>query len=315
MIFKRDMNDEIDGTSRLLVEVPIPGSDRLSYLMSAVLSAGTVPALVGVVLTVGPKEVLLWPFFEVTTGALLLISLMAFRHCLILASRPDFAVGKDGLLLREGRIQNHYDWEGVQYCHWSHYEPGVLIIQVGAHRSWTGVSSPPTRLFRRIPEAYQAQVEKAIQTMGKWVEGESDWALGRPVSWANDSSGLKTALIDEFDGTQLALVEIPCSRRKVVASFFPALLWVCWGATMVGHEGAPMAHRWFAPIFFGGMAVIVTVSALFRASRPELAVFEQGISLPFNGFPTWSSPRNRSALGFLTWDEVSYCRWSRYALG
>jgi len=92
-------------------------------------------------------------------------------------------------------------------------------------------------------------------------------------------------------------------------------LWVCWGATMVGHEGAPMAHRWFAPIFFGGMAVIVTVSALFRASRPELAVFEQGISLPFNGFPTWSSPRNRSALGFLTWDEVSYCRWSRYALG
>ena len=237
MSFKRDMIDEIDGTSRLLVEVPIPGSDRFTYLLSAALSAGTVPALVGVVLTVGSTEMLLWPGFAVTMGIVLVISLMAFRYCLVLAGRPDFAVGKDGLLLREGRIQNHYDWEDVQYCHWSHYEPGVLNIQVGAHVAWSGVPSPPSRLFRPIPEAYQAQVEEAIRTMGKWVEGETDWALAPAVSWGNDSGGLRADVIDEFDGTQLALVEIPCSRRKLVASFFPALVWFCWGMTMIGLQG------------------------------------------------------------------------------
>ncbi|MBV8487262.1 MAG: hypothetical protein JO161_03175, partial [Planctomycetaceae bacterium] len=121
--------------------------------------------------------------------------------------------------------------------------------------------------------------------------------------------------MDQFDGTQLALVEIPCSRRKVVASFFPALLWICWGATMVGHEGDPVAHRWFAPIFFGGMAVIVAVSALSRASRPELAVFEQGILLPGERSRGRSLPWNPIANGLFTWNEVGYCRWSRYAPG
>ena len=236
---------------------------------------------------------LLLPGFAVTMGIVLVISLMAFRYCLVLAGRPDFAVGKDGLLLREGRIQDHYDWEDVQYCHWSHYEPGVLNIQVGAHVAWSGVPSPPSRLFRPIPEVYQAQVEEAIRTMGKWVEGETDWALAPAVSWGNDSGGLRADVIDEFDGTQLALVEIPGSRGKLVASFFPALVWFCWGMTMIGPQ-APIAHRWFGPVFFGGMAVALAASALSRASRPELAVFEEGISLPFERFPTWSSPWNRS---------------------
>lgn len=116
MILKRDMIDEIDGTSPWLVEVPTPGLGRLTYLLSAVLSAGTVPALVGVIFTVAPIEAFPWPFLSATLGIVLLISLMAFRHCLALASRPDFAVGKDGLLLRDGRIQNHYDWKDVRYC-------------------------------------------------------------------------------------------------------------------------------------------------------------------------------------------------------
>lgn len=151
--------------------------------------------------------------------------------------------------------------------------------------------------------------------MGKWAEGESDWALVPATSWGNNCTELNSTILDRFDGTQLALVEIPYPRRKLVASFFPALLWICWGVTMIGPEGAPLAHRWFVPIFFGGMAVVVAASALSRASRPDLAVFEEGIALPLERFPAWSSPWSRSALGFFPWDEVSYCRWSRYALG
>ena len=44
MSFKRDMIDEIDGTSRLLVEVPIPGSDRFTYLTDALLPALSLPS-------------------------------------------------------------------------------------------------------------------------------------------------------------------------------------------------------------------------------------------------------------------------------
>jgi hypothetical protein len=315
MISKWATIDEIDGTSRLLVEVPVPGSDRFAYLLRALLSAGTVPALAGVVLTVGPKEGLLWPLPAVMMGIMLLISLLAFRHCLVLASRPDFAVGKDGLQLREGPTQNHYDWEEVRYCHWSHYEPGVLNIQVGAHLAWPGVTLPPTRLFHHIPEAYQAQVEKAIRNMRKWAAGESESALVQTVSWGNDSSGLMPAIFDEFDTTQLALIEIPYSRRKLVVSFLPALLWICWGATMCGPEGAPMAHLWLGPLFFGGMVVVVAVSALSRTSRPEFAVFKEGIWLPLNRSLKWASPWNPNARGLFAWDEVSYCRWSRYAPG
>ena len=318
MNLQRDIIDEIDGTSRWLVEVPIPGSHRRAYIMFAVFSLGSVPALVGVLLYITGsiealiESLLLLPIITLLLGVQLLVSLKGFRDFLVLASRPDFAVGKDGLLLSEGRSQSHYDREEVWYCHWSHYEPGVLNIQVGGSPALPGVSLGPTRLFRHIPEAYQAEVEKAIRAMGKWAEGESDWALVQEPSRGDDSSGLKMAAIDEFDGTQVALVEVPYSRWKLVASFFPALLWICWGwiclgATMFGPVG---------PIFFGCgcMAVVVAVSALSRANRPEFAVFKEGIWLPFDRSFTWSSP-SRIGHGLFAWDKVSYCRWSRYTPG
>jgi hypothetical protein len=315
MASKRDTIDEIDGTSRSLVEIPIPLSDRFAFLLCAALLAGTVPALIGVALSIGLIEVLLWPLRGMMIGFVLLFSLMASRRCLDLASRPDFAVREDGLLLRDGGIQNHYEWEEVWYCHWSHFEPGVLNIQVGTRFGWSGVSLPPRRLFRPIPEAYRAQVEKAIRTIGMWAEGDSDSALLPPVSWGEYTSGLKAIDINEFDETQVALVEIPTSRRRLVASFFPALLWVCWGATTFGPENAPMTQRWFGPLLFGCAAVVALLSALSRASRPEFAVFKEGIWLPLERPLNWLSPWSPSAVGLIAWDEVSYCRWSQYVPG
>jgi hypothetical protein len=239
---------------------------------------------------------------------------MAFRHCLVQASRPDFAVGKDGLLLREGRVQNHYVWDDVRYCNWSHYEPGVLNIQVGAHLAWSGVSAPPTRLFHPIPVAYQAQVEKTIRTMGKWAGGESDGDLVPAASWGSDWSELNSTILNPFDGTQQALVEIPYPRRKLVDSLFPALLSSCFGA-ICRLEGVPMPARLFFPILFGSMAVVIVASTLYGASFPAFAVFKEGIWLRFSRSSTWSFPSKLDPGGLFPWDEVSYCRWSRYALG
>ena len=211
MGLKPDEIDEIDETSRPLVEVPIPLSDRVAWVVLGVFWAGTVPMMVGLSLYIGSIELLFWWPPALILCIWLLVSLVEVRHCLALASRPQFVIGKDGLRLRVGRDARglHYEWEEVSYCHWSHFEPGVLNIQVGANPAWSRVSWPPTRLFYRVPEAYRSRVEKAIRAMGKWREGDSDPVPDQAASRANDSTKVKAAAIDEIDGPPVPLVEIP----------------------------------------------------------------------------------------------------------
>ena len=338
MGLKPDVIDEIDETSRPLVEVPIPLSDRVAWVVLGVFWAGTVPMMVGLSLYIGSIELLFWWPPALILCIWLLVSLVEVRHCLALASRPQFVIGKDGLRLRpefmigiDGRLRVgrdarglHYEWEEVSYCHWSHFEPGVLNIQVGANPAWSRVSWPPTRLFYRVPEAYRSRVEKAIRAMGKWREGDSDPVPDQAASRANDSTKVKAAAIDEIDGPPVPLVEIPRLRWKIVASLLPALLFFAyvglfvWANLHLDGVGAAChgsARLWFIAVFIGIAAIVVPLTLLAWARRPEFAVGKDGIRLPVERRPEWSSLWSRRDLGLFAWEEVSFCRWSRYEPG
>ncbi len=113
----------------------------------------------------------LGPFRALFLCVLLFVALAELWRRLELAGAnyPVFAVGKEGIQIRDGHYERLYDWQEVSYCHWSHYEAGVLNIQVKANPVWTGASLPPTRHFYRVPEPYRQSVEKAIRAMGKWA--------------------------------------------------------------------------------------------------------------------------------------------------
>ena len=209
MGLKPDATDEIGGTSRPLVEVPIPLSDKVAEVLAGLFLAGTIPVLVGGLLYLHLIEPLLRPLPALFLCILFLGHLAYLRSCLVRASRPEFAVGKDGLRRRVGRCELHYEWDEVSYCLWSHYEPGVLNIQVKGNPAWSKVPWPPTRDFYRVPEPYRSGVEKAIRAMGKWREGDSDPVPDQAASRANDSTQVKAAAIDEIDGPPVPLVEIP----------------------------------------------------------------------------------------------------------
>ena len=251
---------------------------------------------------------------------------MEVRHCLVLASRPEFAIGKEGygFEVRDDMPELHYGWEEVSYCHWSHYEPGVLNIQVGDNPAWSLVPWPSTRDFYRVPEAYRSRVEKAIRAMGKWREGDSDPVPDQAASRANDSTKVKAAAIDEIDGPPVPLVEIPRPRWKIVASLLPALLFFAyvglfvWANLHLDGAGAAChgsARLWFIAVFIGIAAIVVPLTLLAWARRPEFAVGKDGIRLPVERRPEWSSLWSLRDLGLFAWEEVSFCRWSRYEPG
>ena len=81
MGLKPDAIDEIGWTSRSLVEVPIPLSDRVAWVLAGVLSAGTVPMMVGVFLYFGLIEPLFWPLPALILCIVLLVSLVSLRKC------------------------------------------------------------------------------------------------------------------------------------------------------------------------------------------------------------------------------------------
>jgi hypothetical protein len=354
MGLKADAIDEIGETSRPLVEVPLPLSDRVAWVLAGVFSAGMVPMMVGVCLYVGGSiEPLFLAPLALFLCIVLLGSLVQLRRCLALASRPQFEIGKDGLRLRVGEDAHglHYEWKEVSYCHWSHFEPGVLNIQVGANPAWSRVSLPPTRLFHRVPEAYRSRVERAIRAMGKWREGDSDPVPDQAVSRANDSTKVKAAAIDEIDGPPVPLVEIPRSRWKIIASLLPSLLFfayvglfveiprprwkivasllpsllffayvglLVWANLHLDGAGAARhgsARLWFIGVFIGIATIVVPLTILAWARRPEFAVEKDGIRLPVERRPEWSSLWSLRDLGLFAWEEVSFCRWSRYEPG
>jgi hypothetical protein len=99
------------------------------------------------------------------------------------AKTPEFAVEKKGIRFpvarRPGKSTGFwglgdlglYLWDEVSYGHWSHHQPGELNVQVKRTRSMDkGVEDARTRIFYRVPELYQAEVEKALRARRKWLE-------------------------------------------------------------------------------------------------------------------------------------------------
>jgi hypothetical protein len=265
MGLKPDAIDEIGGTSRPLLEIPVPLSDRVA---NVVISAVIAPIMVGVLILGGGTEFLPGLVIALILGMTFLISFAIARRALILARRPEFAIGKEGFRIRGPKdSEQRIGWEDVSYCRWSHYEPGLLFIQTRDNPVYALVSWPPTREFYKVPEAYRSCVEKAIRAMGKWREGDSDPIPDQAASRANDSTKVKPAAIDEIDGPPDPLIELPRSRGEIVACFLLALL-------IFGYIGL---FVWYKPPLHGAGAArddlawgvfMVVFSAIFVTFGP-----------------------------------------------
>jgi hypothetical protein len=88
------------------------------------------------------------------------------------------------------------------------------------------------------------------------------------------------------------------------------------------HGGAQAARRppaplWFDVLLIGCIALIMPPAILAWAKLPEFAVGKDGLRLPYGGrrepsrFPPW----DLRDYGLIAWDEVGYCRWSRFEPG
>jgi hypothetical protein len=224
-------------------------------------------------------------------------------------------IDKHGIQVHAGQGERFLEWGDISSCHWSHYEPAVLSIQVMGSSTMSAAMVPPMRIFYRVPSAYRPDVEKAIRAMGKWAEGE---IAPVPVPAAPVDSalvGLKPATLDDLDGTSIPLIEIPYSRKTIIADFFWMLLVVVSFGGPVDLAGPPTIERWVLWIAVGLMAIVCAALVLTRAKHAEFAIEKVGIRLPVQRRPSWSSTWNLRDLGLFTWDEVSYCRWSRYEPG
>jgi hypothetical protein len=197
----------------------------------------------------------------------------------------------------------------VSYCHWSHFEPGVLNIQVKGNAACQEIASPAARLFRRIPEPYRQRVEKAIRDLGKWAEGEPESASA--ASPARKSEGvLSPAAIDELEGDSVPLVAIPYARRRIVEGFIPLLSMLVYALLL------PLSFiGWMFLLLFSSLLLIQLGLALTRLIGPEFAIEKGGIRLPFSRRASGSWSWRQRGLGWYGWNEVSYCRWSRYSPG
>jgi hypothetical protein len=165
-----DAIDEIGGRPRPQVEIPLPLSDKVAMVVIAACFVGTVPMLIGVAFYIDPNPPLLRPWPVLILGVVLLTTLASARRCLTLASRPVLAIEKDGLRMRSGRSELHFDWDEVVYCRWSQFGAGILNIQTRGHPTSPAARAPRTRHFYRVPEPCRPAVEAAIRAMGKWAD-------------------------------------------------------------------------------------------------------------------------------------------------
>jgi hypothetical protein len=309
------MIDELDEMSQALVEIPLPLSGKAGWALGALFAAGTVPIVIGLCFYFGLTESLLRPLPVLWICLLLAASLFVVRHCLAVVRSADFVIDKHGIQVHAGQGERFLDWCDIGSCHWSHYERGVLNIQVMASPTMSSVMVPPTRLFYWVPAVYRPGVEKAIRAMGRWAEGESALAPVPPATADNEHAGAKPATLDDLDGVTIPLVEIPYSRKSVIADLFWMLLVVLSFGGPLDLAGPPTMGRWFLWIAVGLMAIVCAALVLTRAKHPEFAIEKVGIRLPVQRRPSWSSAWNLRDLGLFTWDEVSYCKWSRYEPG
>jgi hypothetical protein len=310
-----DMLDELDEASRALVEIPLPLSGKAGWALAAVLAAGTVPSVIGLCFYIGLMESLLRPLPALWICLLLTASLFVVRHCLAVARSADFVIDKHGIQVHAGQGERFLEWGDISSCHWSHYEPGVLNIQVMDSSNISSAMVPPTRLFYWVPAVYRPGVEKAIRAMGRWAERETALAPVPLATADNELVGVKPATLDGLDGATTPLVEIPYSSKSMIASFF----WVLFVVVNVGGPldlaGPPTLGRWLRGIMVGLMTIVSAALVFSRAKYSEFAVEKVGIRLPIQRRASWSSTWSLRNLGLFTWAEVSYCRWSRYEPG
>jgi hypothetical protein len=258
------------------------------------------------------------PVMAVPLTLLLLADLAVFAHSVSLARRPRLVIGKQGLQIGLGANPHgiDFEWTEVSYCHWSHYQPGVLNIKVHGSPAWSDIPLPATRHFVHVPEPYRARVEKAIRAMGKWEEGE-------PATTASPAENAVVAFVpkkassrDELGLDSVPQVAIHRPRWKTELGLLGAftlgayIVLLC-GATILSAgtgSGRLLFDAWLIAIF----AMLFRFAIPYWARSPEFSVGKDGIRLPVSrrraGAPLWV----RADLGLFGWDEVVYCRWSRF---
>jgi hypothetical protein len=324
-----DAIDEVGGRSRPLVEIPLPLSDKVAMMVIAACFVGTVPMIIGIAFYIDPKfyidpnTPLLRPWPVLILGIVLLATLASARRCLTLASRPVLAIEKDGLRMRSGRSELHFDWDEVNYCRWSQFGAGILNIQTQGHPESPAAWAPRTRHFYRVPKPYRPAVETAIRALGNWADGDPGPAPDRSAPRADAPAEAKAAAVDRDDGTPVPTIEIPRRRWRIVASILGASLAYAWIGLYVWanlHAGGAQAARrppaplWFDVLLIGFFALIMPPAILAWAKLPEFAVRKDGLRLPYGRhrdpfqFPPWD-------YGLIAWDDVGYCRWSRFEPG
>ena len=175
----------------------------------------------------------------------------------------------------------------------------------------------------QVPEAYRSRVEKAIRAMGKWgkairtgpgpssLAGErlhqSESGRDRRNRWTTGPAGRDSAPAMEDRREPPASIAV----LRLVGLFMWANLHLD-GAGAACHGSARL---WFIAVFIGIAAIVVPLTILAWARRPEFAVGKDGIRLPVERRPEWSSLWSLRDLGLFAWEEVSFCRWSRYEPG
>jgi hypothetical protein len=317
---KADLFDEIDGSPGPFIEVPPPLPDMLGRILVATILSFALLLPVWILLDLGLNEPWLRHVPKLIHGLQILISLIIVRQGLELARRPRLIVGKQGLRLRLGTDPYglEFDWDEISYCHWSHYQPGILNIQIHGCRAWTMSPLPPTRFFVRVVEPYRARVEKAVRAIGKWADDLTESTIVA-VPPAPDITLVTQASIDEIDAGAVPLVEIPRPRWKLILGVLGALTLVAYVLLLLSSilhpAGAGSGWLLFDALGIVALAALLGFAIPYWARSPEFSVSKQGIRLPFARRRVNAPPFVRVDLGLFAWDEVSFCRWSRFEPG
>jgi hypothetical protein len=314
-----DTIDEIDESARPLVVVPQSATVKIVQSMIPIICVTVPLLLVGFVAYSSLRDPWMRPAMIVPLTLVLLANLTVLTNSVVQARRPRLVIGKQGLQIGQSANPHgsDFEWNEVSYCHWSHFEPGVLNIQVHGGPA-LAEPLPPMRHFVSVPEPYRARVEKAIRAMGKWADDLTDLAPV-PASSQVVSSSVKATSIDEIDAGTVPLVEIWQAHWKTVLGALGAftlaayVLLLC-GTTLLS-AGSGSSRLLPDALLVLIAAGLFGFAVPYWARSPEFSVSKDGIRLPVSRRRVNAPPFVRVDLGLFAWDEVSYCRWSRFEPG
>jgi hypothetical protein len=149
---------DIDGTSDLVVSIPLPRwrtTRRILHVgLVAILFLALGATLLNKLLTQETVTVQRRGLLAALVGfsfVLAFVNLMILR----LALKRPFAVLESGIELQGGKIP----WEKIDNCHWGRYTGGILNL-----RTHYG------RFFVPVPKSQRAAVEAALRRVGRWQD-------------------------------------------------------------------------------------------------------------------------------------------------